>query len=686
MLSFLFSLVILLIGSLFWVTVFRPPTKTAWLMALYLVNSANIVLTLYVVNSFQLLNQRWLVLVIHALIGGIGWMIWKRDGKYNLWGPFQVWEPTASLKWLKREPTLGLLIFFITLSYIFALIQVVYLPQNNMDSLSTHLSRIVFWRQHGSFFPWSTYMLNQVWYPVNAQLLTYWTLLFLGTDHLVGSVQWLAALISSLGVFGLAQLYGYGNRKSAFAALIFLSFPLIALQSTTTQTDLVTAAFFIPAMYFLILGLKNGQNSMLVLSAISVGLGVGVKKSYFLLLPILAMLALLTVFQYRQQALKRLAIWLVSLVIATAFLGAYIYISNWHYFGSPFGSPAYLESLIDVPQTQDSMRDVQTVPVSFSRSDASHLSIPKIDSPIDNGILMELVYNIPRLLYQSVDTSGLPRPLDGYAHKVKMRVAGFFFHWIGFDEIEGIAYTAPGHEFSFADKNINEESQAWYGPLSFLLIFPAIIVEFWRGIRQRSWILLGPVLAILIFLPMEVVLRPGWDPYQGRYFAPLVALAAPMMAVWFREKDGAWFEWLISGLAVVVVAVTLLYNPSKPTLGKYADELHIWNNDRIIIQTIQRKNDRETYYKVDEFVPADATLGYYIPFFILDYPLFGENLTRRLIPITPSARISDLHWLREQRIDYILLPKKGEYPTPPPEYSLISNWPGWKLYAYHPSS
>ena len=681
MILFSFALGILLVGSLPWAATVKLPNKPAWLMALYLIASANVVLTGYIANSFQLLNKQWAMLTIHTGLGIIGWLIWRRVGKPDLWGPFQDWHPKVSLEWLRREPVLSLLASMIGLLYAFALVQIILIPQNNSDSLSTHLSRIGFWHQQGSFFPWPTFMLNQVWYPVNAQLQTYWTLLFLGNDHLVGIVQWLAALITGVGVYGMARFYDYRTRQSAFACLIFLSFPLVALQSTTTQTDLVAMAFFIPAVYFLVAGLKEKQNSLLFLSAISIGIGVGVKKSYFLLLPLLAIPVLLTIFQFGKQIYKRIVLWSLSVAIGVSLFGAYNYVVNWKVWGGPFGPPAYVELLLDTSQNQQATPAAPKVKPQLNMSDSS---IVKGDDTFPGSeILLKLAYNTPRLLYQALDTSGLPRPLDGYAHKVKMYLTRPFFQWVGFDEIEGTAYTAPGHTFSFSDKNINEESHAWYGPLSVLLLFPALVVGFYQGIRSKNYLLLTPGIALLVFFPMEIILRPGWDPYQGRYFAPLVALGAPLMAIWFkRESSTAIYEWLISVLAIEVLFVTLLYNPSKPTLGKYADEFHIWNNDRIFIQTIQRKNERELFYKVDKFVPVGSTLGYYIPFFIMDYPLFGENLERHLIPITSKANVADAEWLRGQGIDYLLMPQRGGIPLPPPEYQSIIKLDTWVLYKY----
>ncbi|HEY5730070.1 MAG TPA: glycosyltransferase family 39 protein, partial [Anaerolineales bacterium] len=330
---FFFALLVLLMGSLPWTAVFRPPNKPAWLMALYLLCSANAVLTLITASSFHLLNRQWVVLAGHMLLGGVGWLTWMRFGKPSLWGPFRGWKPKFNVQSLKREPLLALLALFVSLAYAFALAQIIYIPQNNVDSLSTHLSRIGFWRQLGSFLPWSTTMLTQVWYPVNAQLQTYWTLLFLGGDQLVGSVQWLAALVSAVGAHSMARFYGYNLRQSVFAALVFLSFPLIALQSTTTQTDLVTTVFFISAVYFLVCGLRDGQLSLLSLSAISIGLGVGVKKSYFLLLPVLAVLALLAALQYGRRSLKPLVFWSLNLMVGIVLFGSYTYVVNWRYYG-----------------------------------------------------------------------------------------------------------------------------------------------------------------------------------------------------------------------------------------------------------------------------------------------------------------------------------------------------------------
>jgi hypothetical protein len=212
------------------------------------------------------------------------------------------------------------------------------------------------------------------------------------------------------------------------------------------------------------------------------------------------------------------------------------------------------------------------------------------------------------------------------------------------------------------------------------LIFPALLKKTWQGLHRRSFLLLIPVSTLMIFTPLEIVFRPGWDPYQGRYFAPVVALCAPLMAEWFKENGHARVEWLWSGLALLFVAVTLLYNPAKPTLGKLADDFHVWHNDRAIIQTLQRKNDRAVYELIEQSVPAHARLGSYTPFFFMEYPLFGDDTDRPLVTIMSAEQATDPVWLKAHSVDYLLIRNTTIKKDVPANYSIHATIYGWTIY------
>jgi 4-amino-4-deoxy-L-arabinose transferase-like glycosyltransferase len=515
--------------------------------------------------------------------------------------------------------------------------------------MSTHLSRVGYWLQHGSFFPWPTSRVLQLIYPLDAQLQMYWTVLFIHSDALVGFVQWTAALACGVGIFALARFLGWSRPQSAFAALVFPGFPLVLLQSTTTQNDLVIAALALPALYFLLLGLKTGQNSLLLLAGLSLGLALGTKQSSFFILVSLLIILALVWLKERKGMLRPLARWLGYTMVCFLLFSAYQYVINWVNFGSPMGPSRVIDDSLG---GQD---------ISWAGGN--------------------VFYNAPRLVYQSLDVSGLPNPLDGLAYKVKAYSTAWLVKQIGY-QIEGTLYTTPPHEFVLLRKTENQEDQAWYGPLSVLLLFPAMTYQFVNGLRKREPVRVGVVVVAILFLLVDAWLRPGWDPFQGRYFAPVFALSAPLMAGIVQPNlISKVFRWFAVGLALVVMTVTMLYNPAKPLAGKKARNVDIWIADRATVQTIQGFFSRDLLRMVERVVPVDATLGLYTPGYVWDYPFFGKHFTRRLVPIYPFVNSADLNWLEGKKIEWILV-QKGVDPAPalPKEAEQQATVEGWALY------
>jgi 4-amino-4-deoxy-L-arabinose transferase-like glycosyltransferase len=95
---------------------------------------------------------------------------------------------------------------------------------------------------------------------------------------LVGFTQWISAVVTSLGIFWIARLLGWKRSSSAFAGLTYLSYPLVILQATTPQTDLVAAGLSVSAVYLLLQGMQENHRGSLLLSALSVSLGLETKS------------------------------------------------------------------------------------------------------------------------------------------------------------------------------------------------------------------------------------------------------------------------------------------------------------------------------------------------------------------------------------------------------------------------
>jgi hypothetical protein len=647
---------LVLLASVFLAASFRLTTKPAALLSLYLFSYANVVLAGEIANSFSALNQQWVFLGLHFLFCAASGMLWWRAGRPSLAGPLADGKAGSSSRsmraFIKNQPDLALLALGIFIAFAYAAVLNLLVPANNNDSLSTHLSRVGYWLQHGSFFPWPSSRQFQLYYPVNTQLQFLWTILFWGSDRLIGSIQWMAALVAAVAVFGTARLLGWKRAQSAFAALIFLTFPLILLQATTPQNDIVNTAIFISAFYFTLAGFRTGQKSLLLLSALSIGLGLGTKQTFYFLLPGIALLVLLLWWKAGKILWRRILYWVAACAVAFGLFAVYMNVVNWRYFGNPLGVQ---ESVSDITGYGNTSRTVNS-----------------------------LAYNIPRYLYQALDTCGLPRPLDGYAHKVKSHIVGFIVEKTGF-QMEGTDFTYPGHTFLLKDMNFNQEDYAWYGPLSVLLLFPALVWYFVKGIRKREPAFVTMAITALAFLFFITIMFPYWDPFTGRYFAPVVALCSPLMAGFYPTDNQRriLLRVLVLALALTVTGVTMLTNPAKQVAGKMTNRTNIWSGDRVAGEVIQNFDERDMLYMVDDLVPIHATLGLYTPVYFFDYPMFGAYFTRELVPVYPFERISDADWLRSQGIQYILFQENQE-PAPdlPPGLTLIKAIDGWSLYQW----
>jgi 4-amino-4-deoxy-L-arabinose transferase-like glycosyltransferase len=625
------ALVLLLACAIFLLAILRLPGRAAVLLGLYLLCYANIVLVGEITNSLFQLNNPWLWLGLHLVLAGAAWLAWRQAGRPDLWNGLRVRFNRFEL-WaaVKRWPELVLLSLGVGLAFVFNAVLIWIVPPNNNDSLATHMARIGYWMQHGSFFPWPTYRVWQITYPVNMQLQILWTVLFLGNDRIVEITQWLGALAGIVAVYGLARLLGASRAQAWFAGLIWATFPEIILEATSTQNDLVAGTLFAAMFYLLFLGLAKKNMGSLVLSGMALALGIGTKQTLFFLIPGLGLAVLLVLGlsgrAERKQTWRHGLIWGSSAAAAFLLLGVYMFVVNQVSFGHPMGPETAITGQTG-GQTSQSLQE-------------------------------NLLYSSFRLAYQVIDPTGLPDPLTGYGIKLKALVVKKLTGWIGF-AVEAPVAVAPGHLFDLRERYVMQEDAAWYGPVFAFLVLPALLYQFWLGVRKKEPLRLSIFGFALSFWILDAVLRPGWDPYQGRYFIPVVSMASATAAFLFQEgKWKALVRWVIMALALTVMTNTFLWDSAKPISGNDA----IWKKDRLTLLTQQSFYMREPAQLVEKYVPADATLGLvtYGPF--LEYPFFREDFSRKLVQIYPPEQLHNKAWLRGQGIEYVLVVGSEEMP------------------------
>jgi hypothetical protein len=339
--------------------------------------------------------------------------------------------------------------------YLFGAFLILNVPPNNSDAMSYHLARVGYWQQNASLSPWPTHDLRRTTFPPNAEISILWSVTFLKDARFAGLVQWTAALIAGLAIFGLARQFGYSLVQSGFAVLIWASFPEILLQSTSTQNDLVVSAFFISSIYFLYVGVQSKQNTLLLLSGAALGLALGTKSTVLFMLPGLGITLLL--FIATRSILGHIRLWLFASLVGFLLFGSFIFFSNLLTYGHPLGGASSVENV-----TQS--------------------SVPRATL---------LVTNAARYSYQMLDLTGLPDFIAQPLLNLKATVARSVFRALNIpvESTNTIAFRDQPFTLEL-DRGVHEDI-AWFGLLGFLIFIPAFTYQTYVGIRDRDPYRLG---------------------------------------------------------------------------------------------------------------------------------------------------------------------------------------------------
>lgn len=598
--------------------------RSAFLLALYLLGCTAVLIPFEIAGLWGYLKWPMVFLTLQALLASGGAFIWWRRGRPSLAGPFDPDLRNLHFKRIiplvRRHPALSLFALMIDAAYALNAYLILVVPPNNNDSSYLHMPRVAHWLQTGTFLSYPASIPIQLFYPINAQGLMFWTVLFWGSDQLVGYVQFSAALILMLSIFTLARFLNYGRAQAAFAALLFATFPQVFQQSTTTQNDLVPISFYLAGLVFLLGGLQGSRKwADLFLPALGFALAVDTKQTAFFLIPGTVILIVIFVLKNRTQVLPFIYRFVPLSVFAFILAGGVIYIHNIFIYHNPLGDPAYIQT----------------------------------ESGVYNGtpLIRGLWLNINRTAYQFIDTTGLPPIIEGYLFRGKARLAKTVYAWLKMPLEDPVGQNPKSvAHFGYYVRSLIQEDETWFGIFFPLLVVPAALFRLVRSDIRKDSLPAGLWAVAVTFAIIELLLRPGWDRYIGRHFINSVVMLAPFAAaVYWPGK----FQ-RIACSAVIVASLYMLgnvalYNTSKPLIGKNA----IWNLSRIDKLTLENYEYDEPAHMVDQWVPENSTLA--IPAGTWEYYFFGPHLERKLVTVFDATECTDAVWLRRHGIAFFLI-------------------------------
>jgi hypothetical protein len=362
-----------------------------------------------------------------------------------------------------------------------------------------------------------------------------------GNDTFANLVQWLSMFGTVIGVSLIASSLGADQKGQLFAALFAVTLPMGVLQSTSAQTDYVTAFWGVCLVYFVVsesmryASEATGRLSFnSVLLALAFGLGVLTKGTFIAgAVPILLWLLVVLIWKKNWKTMFGLMLFGLS---ALLLLNGSLWWKNYRTFGNPLGpAVATLGSTVFTPAAV------------FSTALRNASAQMAFDSGPANKILYLFTQKAHAIL--NIDISDPRTTLGEYRirHSVHEDFAGNNWHFIfSSAAIIYVFVVFVGHAYRrWAERGMNEHSSKTGGLSFYVPLFYAITVA------------LNYILFSALF---------KWQDTDSRLLMPWFLIATPIVG-WVFDRINRYIQIGIVILLALSSLTVLVSNPSRPLIA-----------------------------------------------------------------------------------------------------------------------
>lgn len=485
----------------------------------------------------------------------------------------------AELRGLARDhpAAAGALACAIGASAVTGLLAVAVAP-SNWDSMTYHLGRVAFWLQYDSALHYDNGTIRQLASGVNGEFLQAWTILVTGTDRFAALVQWLALGGLGAAIFVAARLLGARRPAALFAAALFAILPQPVLQASTTQNDLIVSFFVVATGVFGVRGIRDRDGGDLAIGALALGLAVGTKGTALVALPALAVVLGAALMAYRPP--RALVLRGAALAAASlALLGAFNYVLNQEREGNPLGG-------VREQTDRESPLFKNTVRIAWTFAESPGANLPWLDTTL-------------------------------------VRAAQELF-----GDLRNSAFTG------FKVETVVHEDSSAFGLVGLVLFFPLLLVALAAPRSPPAHRVLAA--ASLLYFAVFVV-GNEYNMWMGRVLLPGVAIGAPLMVALHGR---GMLRGAALALALLGLVPSLFSSETKP-LAVPRGQPNILSLDRTQQQTFPRREMASVLSELRRAAEPEDPLGLVRGEDSWDYPFFGRQRVRRIVPLSPAQATHD---------------------------------------------
>ncbi|GAB2773480.1 hypothetical protein GCM10027275_15570 [Rhabdobacter roseus] len=598
------------------------PSLSEWVIGTFILFVGSVIPTGFVLSALDLTASTWAWIVGNFITLALHYLLWTRlippQEQFsvrhlcqNRLSTLGTWarELSPYLKFLFTMMVGSVLLIGLT-----NLLLVLFTVPNEWDSMTGHLNRVVRYIQRGTMAHFGGTNWNMDTYPKSVCTIQIYSYLISGKiENAFKLIHFSSYWITLLAVFGIAQRIGRSLSASLFCALAYGMFLDFQMQAITTETDIVLTAYLSCLLYFLFTYHTTRQAKYLYLAGLTFGIVYGHKITFTLLLPSVFMVMLYTVFlahNFRLFAERFIKLGVaigLSILIYTLPTG---YIKNIQVFGHPIGPPTSLK--------HQSVERAGTLP----------------------NLLEQGSRNVVRYSYDFFNLDGIRNAQWGYDLNVAVRKPIVYLEdklQMRLDEETDFSIVPFAFQRRFEFYNANP----YWGIFGFALILPLVLLVFVRIIWSRPhWFLAAAV--VLHFA--AIAYSAPYDPFKGRYFIETGLFGVLFLLLLFshhklsilKPRRWAWkgYVGLIVVLACVSALMATFLNIRALPFSAYGYE-SAFTADRLKYQLFARPDIYPAYARFDSLVPPDATVALATINDDFEYPLYGTQLSRKLISINP---------------------------------------------------
>jgi hypothetical protein len=489
---------------------------------------------------------------------------------------------------------------------------------NEWDSMTGHLVKCALYLQNGNMnrLQGTTWTID--FYPNSLPTLQMFGFHVFGEQGFK-VFHYLSYWLFAISAYGIAFKISKNKTAALLVFLLSALLPTALVQATTTETDIVLSAYLGCLIYFMFAFKENPSRLNVSLIALMAGIWIGHKVTFLLIAPAAMVVAFHTVL-LKKQFYQHIKLFFITFITAIG-----IYALPTGYISNIKESKKFSLGSLSAPQMVMQWHGVE-----------HYTGKEKIKN---------LAYNIGRYSSDFLNMDGLrSSPLGKELNDIVRYWPNKVLRKLN---LEGEHFTVVSY-FSFEHPVRFYLERPYWGFIGFGLILPCIIFLFWKVLRNfkklnsvEKSLLILVLAATLHFL--SLCYSAPYDPIKARYFLNMAVWCMPMLSLiglsWFQRKSilKSIFLIIISGFIVLSAIPTILYLRIHPVF----EAKNIFNTTRLEMIMIGRPNVYEAYKKFDELVPKDAivALGTQQEHEDFEYPLWGENFKRKLIPIHPFRSV-----------------------------------------------